>query len=91
MDLKQLFMFIMEILSWVTEDFLWEHEWVTESTPVGTDVVFRSVNLNRSFVNNGTKVSKLRETVNNAIVFVCNIVFEGIHTPRACVLRAAFY
>ena len=44
--------------------------------------------LNRKFVNNGTKVAQFRETVNNAIELGCNIIFEGIHSPRACLLRA---
>ena len=29
-DLRQMPTFIMESVSWVTEDFLWGHEWVTE-------------------------------------------------------------
>ena len=30
LDLKQLLRINMESVSWVTEDFPWEHEWVTE-------------------------------------------------------------
>ena len=40
-------------------------------------------NLNRKFVNNGTKVAKLRETVNCAVELTCNIAFDGAHTSRA--------
>ena len=29
-DLKQMLVIIMECVSWVCEDALWEHEWVTE-------------------------------------------------------------
>ena len=39
-------------------------------------------------MNNGTKVSKFRDTVNSAIELTCNIAFDGAHTPRACFLRA---
>ena len=41
-------------------------------------------NLNRKFVNNGTKVAKFRDTVK----LTCNIAFDGAHTPSACFLRA---
>ena len=44
--------------------------------------------LNSKFVNNGTKVAKFRETVSSAIELTFNIAFDGIHTPRACFLRA---
>ena len=30
LDLKPILRIIMESVSWVTEDFLWEHQWVTE-------------------------------------------------------------
>ena len=40
--------------------------------------------LNRKFVNNGTKVAKFRDTVSSAIELICNIAFDGAHTPRAC-------
>ena len=33
-------------------------------------------------------MAKFRETVNNAIELTLNIAFDGIHTPRACFLRA---
>ena len=29
-DLRQMLRIIMECVRWATEDFLWEHEWVTE-------------------------------------------------------------
>ena len=45
-------------------------------------------NLNRKFVHNGTKVVKFRDTVNSAIELTCNIAFDGVHTPKACFLRA---
>ena len=45
-------------------------------------------NLNLKFVNNGTKVAKFRETVNNAIEKIFSITFDGVHTPRACLLRS---
>ena len=41
-------------------------------------------NLNRKFVNHGTKGIKFIETVNNAIELTCNMAFDGAHTPRAC-------
>ena len=44
-------------------------------------------NLNRKFVNNGTKVAKFRKTVNNAIELTFKMTFDGAHTPRACFLR----
>ena len=34
LDLRQTLKIIMESASWVTEDFLWEHEWVTETNVV---------------------------------------------------------
>ena len=45
-------------------------------------------NLNRKFVNNGTRVAKFRNTVSSAIELTCNIAFDGAHTPRECFLRA---
>ena len=29
-DLRQMLRIIMECVRWATEDFLWEHEWITE-------------------------------------------------------------
>ena len=31
LNLRQMIRIIMESVSWVTEDFLWEHEWITET------------------------------------------------------------
>ena len=45
-------------------------------------------NLNRKFMNNGTKMATFRETVNNAIELTFNIAFDGIRTPREFLLRA---
>ena len=44
--------------------------------------------LNRKFANDGTKVSKFRDTVSSAIELTCNIAFDGAHTPRECFSRA---
>ena len=45
-------------------------------------------NLNRKFVNNGTKVAKFRDTLSSAIELTCKIAFDAAHTPRECFLRA---
>ena len=45
-------------------------------------------NLNRKFVNNGTKVSKFRETVRKTIELTLKMTFDGAHTPKACLLRS---
>ena len=44
--------------------------------------------LNRKFANNGTNVEKFRETVNKAIEITFDVSVDGVHTPRACLLRA---
>ena len=44
-------------------------------------------NLNRKFMNNGTKIEKFRKIVNHAIELSCNIVFDRTHTPRALFVR----
>ena len=110
LDLKPLLTNIMESVSWVTDDFQWEHEWVTEPTvllkendilealnydiDVPCTLQWRLLwfsapsNLNGEFVNNGTKVAKSRETVNNSIELTFSITFDGVHTPRACLLRS---
>ena len=36
-----------------------------------------------------TKVAKYRETVNMAIEITVNVPFDGVHTPRTCLPRAA--
>ena len=43
--------------------------------------------LNRTFANAGTKIAKYRETVNMAIEITLTEPFEGLHTPRTCLLR----
>ena len=110
LDLKPLISIIMESVSCVIEDILWEHEWVTEPSvllkendilealnydidvpcPVQWGLLWFSAqtNLNRKFVNNGTKVAKIRERVNNAIELTFIITFDEVHTPRACLLRS---
>ena len=37
-------------------------------------------NLNRKFVNNGTKVAQFRDTANSAIELTCNIAFDAVAT-----------
>ena len=39
-------------------------------------------------MNNGTRVTKFRDTVSSAIELTCNVAFDGAHTPRECLLRA---
>ena len=85
LDLQPFLAFIMESVSWVTEDFLWDHEWITETKvtmkenlilealhfdieapcPFQWSLLWFSAptNLNRQFVNNGTKVAKFRDNV----------------------------
>ena len=98
LDLQPFLGIIVESVSWVTKEFLWEHEWITETNVTlkenvilealkyDIDVLFS--HLNRKFVHNGTKVGNFRETVNCAIELTCNIAFDGGHTPRSCFLRA---
>ena len=31
LDVQTILAFIIESVSWVTEDFLWDHEWITET------------------------------------------------------------
>ena len=110
LDLRSILAIIIESVSWVTEDFLWDHEWITETKvtvkeslilvalhydievpcPLQWALLWFSAptNLNRKFVNNGTRVAKFRDTVSNAIELTCNIAFDGAHTPRECFLRA---
>ena len=35
-----------------------------------------------------TKIATYRETVNMAIKITFNVPFDGVHTPRTCLLRA---
>ena len=44
--------------------------------------------LNQTFTNNGTKVAKYREAVTMAIDATVTMPFEGLHTPRTCLLRS---
>ena len=110
LDWQPVLALIIESVSWVTEDFLWDHEWITETKvtmkenlilearhydievpcPLQWSLLWFSTptNLNRKFVNNGTRVAKFRETVSNAIELTCDIAFDGAHTPRECFLRA---
>ena len=81
----------MESVSWVTEDFLWEHEWITDKkVTVKENLILEALrqNLNRKFVNTGTKVAKFIDTVNSAIELTCNIAFDGARPSRACFFRA---
>ena len=34
LELQPILGFIVESVSWATEDFLWEHEWITETNVV---------------------------------------------------------
>ena len=109
LDLQPTLAIIVESVNWVTEDTLWDHEWITE-TKVTMKEIFNlkalhfnidvpcplqwallwfsaPTNLNRKFVNNGTRVAKFRDTASSAIELTCNIDFDGAHTPRACFLR----
>ena len=101
----------MESVSWVTEDFLWEHEWITETNvtskenvimealnydidvpcPLQWGLVWFSAptNLNRKFVNNGTTVEKIRDTVRSAIELTCNIALGGALTPKGVLFLRA--
>ena len=45
--------------------------------------------LNRKFANDGTKIAKYRETVYMATEITLTAPFQGLHTPRTCLLRAA--
>ena len=106
LDVQNILAIIIESVSWVTEDFLWDHEWSTETKvimkenlalealhydievqcPLQRSLLWFSAptNLNRKFVNNGTKVAKFRETVSSAIELTCNIAFDGAHISREC-------
>ena len=63
---------VLTYLAHSSGDFLW----------------FSASSLNRKFANNGTKVEEIRETVDKAIEITFNVPFDGVHTPRACFLRA---
>ena len=44
--------------------------------------------LNQTFTNNGTNTAKYHETVNMASGATVAMPFEGLHTPRKCLLRS---
>ena len=110
LDLQPILAIIIESVSWVTEELLWDHEWITETKvamkeklilealhhdievpcPLQWALLWFSAptNLNRKFVNNGTRVAKFRDTVSSAIELTCNVAFDGAHTPKECFLRA---
>ena len=44
--------------------------------------------LKQTFTNNGTEVAKYHEAVNMAIEATFTTPFEGLHTPRTCLLRS---
>ena len=84
---------IVEIVSWVTEDSLGDHEWITE-----TEVTMKKISFWGQFTATSTyhalfnghchgfqhrKTAKFRDTVNSAIELTCNIALYGTHTPRA--------
>ena len=84
---------IVESARWVTGDFPWECELDREQghredndirKHRTTLFVWTSVNLctQRKFVNNGTKTTKFRDIVNNAVELMCNTSFDGIRVPR---------
>ena len=107
-DLRQMLVIIMECESWVCEDALWEHEWVTEPNVLWKENdILEALNydldvpcplqlglmwfsspsrLNRKLANNGTKIVRYRETVKIEITLA--EPFDGLHTPRTCLLRA---
>ena len=78
---------IMECVSWVREDFLWEGRKTTfwkqimtlmyPACPLqwGLQWFSSPSRLKRKFANNGTKVEKYRETVNMAIEITFNVPF----------------
>ena len=96
LDLQPVLATDIESVSWVTEDSLWDHEWITETkVTMKENLILEALhndlevtNFNRKFVNNGTKV-KFRDTVSSAIELTCNIAFDGAHTSRECFLLAA--
>ena len=44
--------------------------------------------LNQTFANNGTTSAKYHEAVNMAIEATFSMPFDGVHTPRTCLLRS---
>ena len=43
--------------------------------------------LNRKFANDGTKIARYHEAFDMAIEITFTAPFEGLHTPRTCLLR----
>ena len=102
-DMQTFLVIIIESVSWVTEDSLWDHEWITKTKVTMKEnhilealrddievpcplqwalLCFAApTNLNRKFVNNGTKVAQFRDTVSSAIELTCNVAFGVAHTP----------
>ena len=91
----------------MTEDSLWDHEWITETKvtmkenlilePLHYDIEVpcplqwallwfsAPTNLNRKFVNNGTRVAKFRDAVSSAIELTCMASPSmGLTSARAC-------
>ena len=44
--------------------------------------------VNQTFTNNGTQIAKHHEAVNMASGATVTMPFEGLHTPRKCLLRS---
>ena len=44
--------------------------------------------LNHTFLNNGSQIAKYHKAVNRAIDVTFTMPFEGLHTPRTCLLRS---
>ena len=100
----------MESVSWVCEDALRDHEWVTELNVIlKENEILAALNYdldvpcvilwrllwfsspsrrNQGFTNNGTKKAKYHEAVNMAIEATFTMPYEGLHTPRTCLLRS---
>ena len=107
-DLRQRLSTIVECVSWVCEDALWEHEWVTQLNVIqkenkilealnycldvpcsiqwGLLWFFSPSRLNQKYTNYGTKIAKYHEAVNMAIEIAFTMPFEGVHSPRTCLL-----
>ena len=99
----------MESVSWVCEDALRDHEWVTELDILKENGMLEALHrdldvpcvihwglmwfsspsrLNQTFTNNGMKVAKYHEAVSMAIEATFTMPFDGLHTPRTCLLRS---
>ena len=59
-----------------------------QPTPVVNFLWFSSSSrLNRKFTDDGTKIAKHHESVNMTIEITFTTSFEGLHTPRTCVMN----